>query len=100
MCVFFWCAGIKYGDVGGNNEIIALQPSNIVAAPTANINGNNMNINGPENPNAILRLEVELRDKNQPAKKPKAKPKIFKENNFENLKNPQVAMEKVNKCVS
>lgn len=93
MCASFGVAGIKYGDVGGNNEIIALQPSNILVAPATT---NNMNINGPENPNAILRMEVELRDKSQPAKKPKNKPKIFKENNFENVQNAQVAMEKVN----
>ena len=85
-------AGIKYGDVGGNNEVIALEPSNIVAnAPSTN----NLNINGPENPNAILRLEVELRDKNQTVKKQKNKPKLYKENNFGSAQNMQVPMEQV-----
>lgn len=55
-------------------------------------------LNAPDNTNAILRLEVELRDKNQPLKKTaknKAKHVLNKNLNFDNIPNVDVPMEKV-----
>ena len=55
-------------------------------------------LNAPDNTNAILRLEVELRDKNQPLKKNaknKAKQVLNKNLNFDNIPNVDIPMEKV-----
>jgi hypothetical protein len=57
---------------------------------------NNLNINVPENPNAILRLEVELRDKYaRRANKPKTAPLVDINTNKENVNAFIVPMEKV-----
>lgn len=54
------CAGISNADI-----ISAAKNYNFPA-----VRKNDLNITSPDdNPNAILKMEVELRDKNQPAKK-------------------------------
>lgn len=88
--------GIKY--VGDNSELLSA-PN--IPIPTCNAPAVRKNdLNAPDNPNAILRLEVELRDKNQPLKKNaknKAKQVLNKNMNFDNIPNVHIPMEKVSK---
>lgn len=79
--MFIFCSSFSFFSFSGNNQdILAPIPAHKIATtatpaatgipgvPTSGVGvgNNNLNINLPENNNAILRLEVELRDKNAP----------------------------------
>ncbi|CAO1377115.1 unnamed protein product [Diamesa tonsa] len=86
--------GIKY--VGDNSEFLSA-PN--IPIPIRNVPAVRKNdLNAPDNTNAILRLEVELRDKNQPLKKNaknKAKHVLNKNLNVDNIPNVDIPMEKI-----
>lgn len=86
--------GIKY--VGDNSELLSAPNMSIPIRNAPAVRKNDLN--APDNANAILRLEVELRDKNQPLKKNaknKAKQVLNKNLNFDNIPNVDIPMEKV-----